>query len=77
MKDHNKKGNCWENAYKCKECGKGDLCDVCHDHDSPRGECKECPQCEKCVQENESVISSVAAIQKEVDDSGNKYIPTE
>jgi len=49
---HNKKGNCWDNSYKCKECGTGELCDVCHLHDSPKGECDECVKCELCDKEN-------------------------
>jgi hypothetical protein len=47
---HNKKGNCSDNQviYSCKECGKGECCDVCHEHDEPRGECSECEPCPKC-----------------------------
>ncbi len=38
-------GNSWDKkyVYNCKECGIGNLCDVCHEHDEPRGECSECP----------------------------------
>ena len=48
---HNNLGNCWNKAYKCKECGQGNLCDVCHLHDSPRGECDECIVCLICKEE--------------------------
>jgi hypothetical protein len=49
---HNHSGNCWQKAYECKKgCGKGNLCDVCHMHDNPRGECDECPPCEACEKE--------------------------
>jgi hypothetical protein len=38
-------GNCWNEAavYGCRKCGKDELCDVCHLHDMPRGECDQCP----------------------------------
>ena len=38
-------GNDWSEdaVYNCKKCGAGNLCDVCHKHDNPRGECDECP----------------------------------
>lgn len=38
-------GNSWDEkvVYACKECGIGNLCDVCHRHEMPRGECDECP----------------------------------
>lgn len=43
-------GNCWERAYRCRKdgCQPGNLCDVCHAHSEPRGECSECPRCEAC-----------------------------
>lgn len=44
-------GNCWENAYKCKKCGIGELCDVCHKHDWPRGNCQICERCEQCLKD--------------------------
>ena len=52
--NHTNTGNCWDNAYSCpgyKEglCIEGELCDVCHDHDAPRGDCSQCPKCEKCA----------------------------
>lgn len=47
---HNKLGNCWHNepVYECKTCGTDAICDVCHLHDEPRGECSECPACPLC-----------------------------
>jgi hypothetical protein len=47
--EHAKTGNCWEPGviYDCEECG-DELCDVCHAHDMPRGECDVCPQCAPC-----------------------------
>lgn len=43
-------GNCWELAYKCRKdgCTPDTLCDVCHKHSEPRGDCSECPRCEAC-----------------------------
>lgn len=43
-------GNCWRYAYNCRTdgCRPGDLCDVCHKHSSPRGECDSCPRCAPC-----------------------------
>ena len=43
---YNHSGNCWADAaaYECEECGKGVLCDVCHLHSMPRGDCDECKE---------------------------------
>ena len=43
-------GNCTDDAVtcSCRKCGKGNVCDVCHKHDEPRGSCSECPPCPKC-----------------------------
>lgn len=30
--------------FHCSVCGEGEMCDVCHLHDEPRGRCTECPQ---------------------------------
>jgi len=53
--EHNHSGNCWDDdcAYKCSLCGAGNLCDVCHSHDMPRGECEDCPACPGCDDANE------------------------
>jgi hypothetical protein len=51
--DHNGLGNCWRAraaVARCAECGM-DCCDVCHQHDEPRGECSECPECEACAKD--------------------------
>ncbi len=50
MGEHNLKGNCWEQAYKCRKdgCCPGEFCDVCHEHCVPRGCCEDCPECEEC-----------------------------
>lgn len=45
---HNLKGNCQENEYNCDICTSDVLCDICHDHDEPRGECNSCDECHKC-----------------------------
>lgn len=47
---HTKTGNCFYLSYKCKidGCQLGIFCDVCHQHSSPRGECKECSVCKNC-----------------------------
>jgi hypothetical protein len=47
MIEHNHKGNCWDAPYECKRCG-NELCDVCHEHDEPRGECSVCTHCPAC-----------------------------
>jgi hypothetical protein len=43
-------GNCWAKAHGCKHCGDA-LCDVCHTHEEPRGECGVCQPCPACRQE--------------------------
>ena len=50
---HNRLGNCWNEAkvYACRKCGKGNLCDVCHKHDMPRGCCHLCEPCATCIDE--------------------------
>jgi len=46
--EHTNSGNCWKFSKKCKECGEEVLCDVCHEHSLPRGDCDECPRCLLC-----------------------------
>jgi len=43
-------GNCRQvdMVYLCKACGIGNLCDVCHKHDEPRGDCDKCQPCPTC-----------------------------
>jgi hypothetical protein len=50
---HTKTGNCWKRAEKCRRCGAGNTCDVCHEHDEPRGECLTCPPCEACEMDDQ------------------------
>lgn len=47
MENHLNNGNCLESMYDCQLCGTGldVLCDVCHEHDMPRGDCDECEIC--------------------------------
>lgn len=47
-------GNCWapEAIHDCRRCGSSSLCDVCHLHDYPRGECEDCDRCEACDAED-------------------------
>lgn len=45
---HQPSGNCFEHAFKCKKCGIGNFCDVCHEHENPRGACDECDGCPAC-----------------------------
>jgi hypothetical protein len=51
MLSHNHLGNCWDAPYSCSKCG-GELCDVCHKHDEPRGECSMCAECPECAAED-------------------------
>jgi hypothetical protein len=46
---HLRNGNCFDRIFSCLKCGRLAVCDVCHLHDEPRGECEICPRCEKCV----------------------------
>lgn len=46
--EHTNTGNCWNKAGRCREYGVNNLCDVCHQHEEPRGECAMCPPCEAC-----------------------------
>ena len=49
---HSLNGNCWDTnlVYGCtvNGCVEGVMCDVCHAHDEPRGECSACEDCEEC-----------------------------
>jgi hypothetical protein len=45
---HTNDGNCFAKAYDCPECGADNLCDVCHEHEYPRGDCEECAPCPLC-----------------------------
>lgn len=47
-KSHNHRGNCLIDAHECTACGWGAVCDVCHDHEQPRGQCEECEPCLPC-----------------------------
>lgn len=50
MSEHNLKGNCWDDRVSRFQDGqlKGELNDVCGDHDEPRGDCSVCPDCSAC-----------------------------
>lgn len=49
---HNRKGNCTEDLYSCiLGCARLGVCDICHEHDEPRGECTQCPECRGCLGE--------------------------
>lgn len=56
---HLRTGNCWEDAELCKRCR--DLCDVCHQHDEPRGECDACARCPTCDAADDADASARAA----------------
>ena len=58
---HTHDGNCWVESYGCRACGIGILCDVCHDHDEPRGECSECEPCVACKNAEASATPSAAS----------------
>jgi len=49
---HSLSGNCWASPVPCIDgCQRGAVCDVCHKHDEPRGECSECGPCKVCETE--------------------------
>ena len=48
-RQHVRSGNCSANVYNCRACGTETVCDVCHKHDEPRGECSVCPPCPGCT----------------------------
>lgn len=50
MEHHNLGGNCEVSVVtnECRRCGTDNLCDVCHLHDEPRGDCDKCQRCEAC-----------------------------
>ena len=54
---HTRNGNCFALAYKCtrRGCTVGTLCDVCHLHEAPRGDCDECVGCQACEEEGANV----------------------
>ena len=47
---HSRTGNCWLPAviYDCRKCKPDSLCDVCHLHFEPRGDCSRCLRCTLC-----------------------------
>lgn len=51
---HTKTGNCWDCATECILCGVGLLCDVCHVHCEPRGDCETCDDCLVCETDKEA-----------------------
>ncbi len=55
MSAHNFRGNCWDPSVSRFESGpfKGQVNGVCTEHDEPRGDCPECPDCRACVEEAE------------------------
>lgn len=57
---HTKNGNCWDKTlvYSCEPCGKGNLCDVCHEHDEPRFACHSCARCRECDADTEGYEGS-------------------
>jgi len=68
---HNKQGNCIDDAtaYSCPDCGKTELCDVCHLHSEPRGECSECPPCKGCEAAIRAELWSWCLLPEEVPDA--------
>jgi hypothetical protein len=54
---HNVGGNCLRHSCEDRAC------DVCHDHDEPRGECSEC--CSACAAERAKERAVVAAKRRE------------
>lgn len=47
---HDHLGNC-THGIVCDQRGLGNFCDVCHEHEQPRGDCEECPMCIACDKE--------------------------
>lgn len=58
---HSHTGNCWHRADRCAKCGEGVLCDVCHKHDEPRGDCETCNRCSRCDEAAKSEAALLAA----------------
>lgn len=48
MTEHLLNGNCWEHTCPIPPDQDGQLCDVCHKHAEPRGQCRACMACEAC-----------------------------
>lgn len=65
---HNGEGNCWDEAFECGECG-GHLCDVCHEHDQPRGACDMCPPCGRCKESHAEDVVGGAKLPPMPDDT--------
>jgi hypothetical protein len=52
---HNRLGNCTLDEMACDECGHDNICDVCHKHDEPRGECSQCNPCLACIKRDKKL----------------------
>lgn len=52
MGEHKFNGNCWKRSRRCTICGPDVSCDVCHEHDEPRGDCSGCSPCGACCDED-------------------------
>ena len=48
VEKHDGLGNCDKHA-DCLRCGFDNVCNVCHVHEQPRGECDGCPRCPACA----------------------------
>lgn len=48
---HAYNGNCWD-PHEVYACAEDEACDVCRDHDEPRGECSACTRCDACDAED-------------------------
>jgi hypothetical protein len=58
LENHNLLGNCSKRIFECRVCGTGNLCDVCHLHDEPRGDCSQCNPCLACQKSERKLTKS-------------------
>lgn len=62
MTPHKGNGNCWHEPWNCGDCGWDEVCDVCHAHDEPRGDCEKCSKCHACEIEGREAGNAAEAL---------------
>lgn len=56
---HSLNGNCWEHRCRQAPTEDGALCDQCHVHAQPRGECSACAPCCACEAEFDEAADAI------------------